>query len=287
MGTFDGLHPGHRALFARAQAEAERAGVPWVVVTFDPPPAAVLRGRRGRSELTPRTEKLWWLERLGVPAVVVWPFTAELARVEAETFLEQHLVPLLNPVALVEGADFTFGRGGRGTVATLAAWGRRRNVAVVVLPRVGSEGLGYSSSRARAAVARGALGEAEAALGRPYAAYGPVVPGDGIGQTLGVPTANLALSADKLMPPYGIYGGTAVWDGREALAVASWGTRPTVAGREERFEVHVIDRAEDFRGRNLAFFFRTYLRPEARFATTADLVAEMAADIDEVRRRLG
>jgi riboflavin kinase/FMN adenylyltransferase len=287
MGTFDGLHPGHRALFARARAEAERRGVPWVVVTFDPPPAVVLRGRRGRWELTPRAEKLWWLERLGVPAVVVWPFTPELAQVEAEAFLDRYLVPVLRPVALVEGGDFTFGRGGRGTAATLAAWGERHGVAVVVLPRMGPDGQSYSSSRARAAVERGALAEAEAALGRPYTAYGPVVPGDGIGHTLGVPTANLALAADKLMPPYGIYGGTAVWDGAEAPAVASWGVRPTFAGREERFEVHVLDRDEDLRGRTLVFSFRTYVRPEARFATTADLVAQMAADIAEVRRRLG
>jgi riboflavin kinase/FMN adenylyltransferase len=159
---------------------------------------------------------------------------------------------------------------------------------VVALPRVGSNGHGYSSSRARAAVTRGALQEAELALGRPYAAFGPVVAGEGIGTTLGVPTANLALAAAKLMPPYGIYGGTAVYDdGTEALAVASWGVRPTFGGQEERFEVHVIDRRDDLRGRTIAFFFRTYLRPEARFETTADLVAEMAEDIAEVRHRLG
>lgn len=286
IGTFDGIHPGHQALFAKAQSVSQARHTSWMVVTFDPPPAVLLRHLTGPTQLTPLPEKLYWLEQWGVPAVMVMPFTPQLAATPAQVFLDQVVGAQLNAQAVVEGADFTFGQGGRGNQEVLRAWARPRGVDVFVLPKVQGPHGPFSSSRIRQAIQAGQLAIATEGLARPYHARGHVVPGDGRGRSLGVPTANIALPPGKLMPPPGIYAGHVHLAQDRRPAVASWGFRPTFEGQDARLEVHVLDVDRNFRGQVIGFDFEYFLRPEQRFAAVLDLVHQMRRDMDQARRLL-
>lgn len=286
IGTFDGIHPGHQALFAKAQSLSRARQTSWIVVTFDPPPAVLLKHLTVPTQLTPLPEKLYWLEQWGVPAVMVMPFTTQLAATEADVFLDQVVGRHLNAQAVVEGADFTFGQGGRGTQEVLKAWAGPRGVDVFVLPKVQGTHGPFSSSRIRQAVRVGQLAVAAEGLARPYHARGLVVQGDGRGRPLGVPTANIALPPGKLMPPPGIYAGHAHISQDQKPAVASWGFRPTFEGQDARLEVHVLDVDRDFLGQVMGFDFEYFLRPEQRFPSVLDLVRQMHLDIEQTRRML-
>ena len=288
MGTFDGVHRGHQGLMARARTLAATLGTDWVVVTFDPPPSEVLRGDAAPRQLTPLEEKLWWLERWGAPAVAVVPFTPDLAAWSGERFLDEVVQGRLHARAVVEGPNFTYGAGGRGNLDTLMRWGAAAGVLVERARPVsvdGAEGALLSSSRIRAAVAAQDVAVVAASLGRPYSATGLVVPGDGRGRTIGVPTANLALSPKKLMPPAGVYAGWAWTAECRWPAVANFGWRPTFGGQAPRLEVHLLDAAPglDLYGVRLAMSLAVAVRPERRFAAVDALVAQIQQDIALVR----
>lgn len=292
MGTFDGVHRGHQRLMARARELAAALGTDWVVVTFEPPPSEVLRGEAAPLQLTPLDEKLWWLERWGVPAVAVIPFTAHLAAWAGERFLDEVVHERLHARAVVEGPNFTYGAGGRGNLGTLTRWGAAAGVRVESARPVsvdGGEGTLLSSSRIRAAVARQDLAVVAASLGRPYSATGLVVPGDGRGRTIGLPTANLALPPKKLMPPAGVYAGWAWTADDRWPAVANFGWRPTFGGLVPRLEVHLLDAAPalDLYGARLTMSLAVAMRPERRFEGVDALVAQIQQDIAQVRTLAG
>jgi riboflavin kinase/FMN adenylyltransferase len=287
VGTFDGVHRGHQALLDRAREVAAALDETFGVVTFDPPPVAVLRGPEHVAELTPVEEKLWWLAQRDVPRVEVLAFTSEFAQVTAEAFEDEILAGRLQARAVIEGYNFTYGQGGRGTAATLAAWGRRRGVTVETVPPVTHGTEPISSSRIRQAVRAGDLPLAAAMLGRPYSLRGPVVHGDGRGREIGFPTANLVPPPTKVMPPYGVYAGRVRLSGEEGtarMAVASWGLRPMFAVTTPLLEVHVPDLNDNLYGLPLLFEFHFYLRPEQRFADIGQLRRAIADDIAAARR---
>lgn len=286
IGTFDGVHRGHQALMAEAARRAEELGTIWVVLTFDPPPPVVLQGIATGFELTPLPEKLALLEEIGVPAVGVLVFDENLARRAPDAFLTDVVAGWLSASAIVEGENFTFGAGARGNAVTLRAWGQRHGVSVIVMERQrGQDGV-WSSSRVRDAVRAGHLAVAERILGRPYQAMGPVVAGSGRGGSIGVPTANIALPARKLMPPAGVYAGLASVAGRNWPAVANWGPQPTFSSAEPRLEVHLLDFSGSLRGELLRFQFLRSLRDVRRFDSAAALVAQIHEDIAAARRIL-
>jgi len=286
IGTFDGVHRGHQALLEAARAWAAQLSAPWVVVTFDPPPSAVLRGDAAPRLLTPLEEKLVWFERWGVPAVAVIPFTPEFARWSGDEFLDREIGGRLQAQAVVEGGTFTYGAGGLGNLDTLSAWGDRQGVSLCVVPpvQVAADGPPLSSSTIRALVADGQLDLAARALGRPYAAYAQVVPGDGRGRTIGVPTANLWLPPAKLMPPVGVYAGWA-WSGEARWpAVANYGFRPTFGGDAPRLEVHLLDTNQDLYGEMLGMSLAVWIRGEQWFSSVDALVAQIGNDCALARR---
>lgn len=286
IGTFDGVHRGHQALLEAARAWAEQLSTPWMVVTFEPPPSVVLRGEAAPRLLTPLDEKLWWLERWGVPQVAVIPFTPAFSQWSGDEFLDREIGGRLQARAVVEGGTFTYGAGGLGNLDTLGAWGARHGVSVRVVPsvQVAPDAPPLSSSTIRALVADGQLDLAAAALGRPYAAHAEVVPGDGRGRTIGVPTANLWLPPEKLMPPVGVYAGWA-WSGADRWpAVANYGFRPTFGGSAPRLEVHLLDTNQDLYGQKLGMSLGVWLRGEQRFSSVDALVAQIAEDCARARR---
>jgi riboflavin kinase/FMN adenylyltransferase len=284
IGTFDGIHRGHQALFRRARDWAKELGTSWTVVTFDHPPAMVLKKVPEPYEITPLAEKLRVLESLGVPLVAVLEFNQDLARLPADAFLSDVVEGWLNARAVVEGETFTFGARALGNPVTLKAWGQRHRVAVDIVARQGQSAGGWSSSRVREAIRGGHLALAERILGRPFAVSGTVVAGDGRGRQIGVPTANIVCAPSQLMPPPGVYAGYLVWGGAHKAAIANWGAQPTFGGQTPRLEVHVLDFEGDLRGEIVTFEIRVRVRDVAKFAGPAELVRQIREDIETARR---
>lgn len=291
IGVFDGLHLGHRAILDRALAQADTLGVRCVVVSFDPHPDVVLAKSAFHvpAPLTPPGEKRERLLAIGVAELDVIPFTRELADLSPEQFVAEHLVAPHHPAALVVGAGFALGRGRSGTVDRLRAIGEGAGFTVEAVPLLERDGAPVSSTRIRGLLTEGRVAEAGRLLGRAYDLRGRVVRGDGIGRTLGYPTANLRLDEEKLLPADGIYAVRAAIGDEPATrpAAMSIGMRPTFDGRERTLEVHLLDWSGDLVGREVTVELAEWLRPELRFETPESLVEAIDRDVAETRRRLG
>jgi len=262
IGTFDGVHLGHRRVLDATRA----AGPISTVVTFDPHPRAALgesveliTGVRRRVEL---------LTGLGVEDVLVVPFDAELAGIDAAEFAERVLRPIGTEV-VVAGSGFRFGRGRSGDLGTLAALG------FDVRPVPVAEGL--SSSAIRGLLRAGDVGAAALLLGRPYELDGTVVRGHARGAGLGFPTANLALAPELLVPAHGIYAGAALGH-RAAISI---GTNPHYGGRQLSVEAFLLDYHGDLYGHRVVVEVWQRLRTELAFKDEEELIAQIGRDVGE------
>lgn len=288
VGMFDGLHLGHRSIIERALRRAD--GGRCLVVTFDPHPDVVLAKGPFKiaAPLTPILEKRARLTAMGVDELVILPFTRELASLEPEAFVADHLVKPFGMTVLVVGNGFALGRGRSGNVPRLRTIGEAMGFAVEEVPLLELAGESVSSTRIRAALAEGRVADAVRLLGRRYSLAGAVVTGDGIGRTLGFPTANLRLAEEKLLPRDGVYAARArVGDESEwRPAAMSVGMRPTFDGQTRTIEAFLLDWSGELPGRSMELEFVEWLRSEEKFGSTADLVKAMERDVAETRRVL-
>jgi riboflavin kinase/FMN adenylyltransferase len=263
IGTFDGVHRGHRRVIEAAQA----AGLPTTVLTFDPHPRIALGNQV--ELLTTLERRLELLHALGVETLVV-PFTPDLARATPEEFAESVLRPLGTKV-VVAGENFRFGRGRSGDLETL------ENLDFDVRPVPLVEGI--SSSRIRQLLRAGEIDAAARLLGRPPEVEGTVVAGDARGGTLGYPTANLAVPAELIVPAYGIYAGR-VGDHRAAISI---GVNPHYGGEERRVEAFLLDFDGDLYGQRLVVELWRRLRDERAFASEQELIDQIGRDVEAAR----
>jgi riboflavin kinase / FMN adenylyltransferase len=264
LGTFDGVHLGHRRVIEAAQA----AGLPTTVVTFDPHPRIALGNQV--ELLTTLERRLELLTELGVDETLVVPFTPELALASPEEFADSVLRPLGTTV-VAAGENFRFGRGRAGDLDTLAALG----FDVRPVPLVE----GISSSRIRQLLRAGEIESAAQLLGRPPEVEGTVVAGDARGGTLGYPTANLAVPGELAVPTFGIYAGEA--DGHRAAI--SIGVNPHYGGEERRVEAFLLDFEGDLYGRRLVVELWQRLRDERAFESERELIEQIGQDVDAAR----
>ncbi len=264
IGTFDGVHLGHAAVI-RAAVDS---GLTPTVVTFHPHPRTVLGNK---VELLSTLERrLELLTEAGIEDVVVVEFSPEIAALDAEEFARQYLVGLGAEV-VVAGAGFRFGRARKGDLDLLRSLGiDAREVPIVE---------GISSTRIRQVAHAGEVDAAAPLLGRPLEVDGIVVPGDQRGGTLGFPTANLRVDSDLLVPEFGIYAG-AVGDRRAAISI---GVNPHYGGTERRIEAYLLDWEGDLYGDRLVIELWLRLRSERAFASEADLIEQIARDVEETR----
>jgi riboflavin kinase / FMN adenylyltransferase len=265
VGTFDGVHLGHRRVL---QAAAE-TGLRHTVVTFEPHPRTVLGNRV--DLLATLERRLELLADAGVEETLVVEFTPALAEREPEEFAELLLRPIGAEV-VVEGENFRFGHGRRGDLALLAQLG----FGVRAVPLLG----GVSSTLIRQLVRAAEIEEAARLLGRPPEVEGVVVSGDARGGTLGFPTANLRVDPELLVAAYGIYAGQALGH----RAAVSIGVNPHYGGTERRVEAFLLDFAGDLYGARLIVELWERLREERAFADEAALVAQIADDVERTRR---
>jgi riboflavin kinase / FMN adenylyltransferase len=267
IGTFDGVHLGHRAVIERAVGTGLRSAV----VTFEPHPRIVLGYEVQLLATFERRVEL--IREIGPDDLLVADFTPELSRLSPEEFADAVLRPLGTRV-VVAGEGFRFGAGRRGELATLRSLGFQ----VRPVPLVE----GVSSSRVRDLLRAGDVSAAAALLGRPAELEGTVVAGDQRGGTLGFPTANLAIPPDLLVPAYGIYAGAA----RGHRAAVSIGVNPHYGGVERRIEAFLLDFGGDLYGERLRIELWQRLRDERAFASERDLVEQITRDAEAARSAL-
>lgn len=282
IGNFDGVHLGHRAVLDQLATVARGHHAATCVYTFEPAPTAVVAPERHQPRIQTTEERVRALYAAGVQHVVVEAFTAAFAALSAQSFLHEILRSRLHARALVVGHDFRFGNMRAGDAAAIRAL--LPEVEVHEVAALADESGPISSSRVRKCVAAGNVEAAARLLGRRYTVGGTVVTGDRLGRTIGFPTANLALR-QELRPGHGVYAARArVGDWRPAAV--NVGTRPTVDGVAERFEVHVLDFDGNLYGEELDVELVARLRPEAKFASLDELRAQIALDVAAARRAL-
>ncbi len=267
IGTFDGVHVGHRAVIGDADT----------VLTFEPHPLSVIRPEAAPKLIMPFDVKRDVIDGLGVSELVVVPFDEGFASIAPEDFCSQVLVERLGAERVAVGENFRFGARAQGTPQLLAA-SEEFETEVVSIVEVGAEAV--SSTRIRAAVAAGDIATANRCLGAPFIFEGEVVAGDRRGRTLGFPTANLVPDEHFVYPGHGVYAAFA--NGRPAAV--NVGVRPTFeSGRGVLIETYIIDHVEDLYGRTLRIAFAGRLRGERRFPTAEDLIAQMHRDVADAR----
>ena len=294
LGSFDGLHQGHRAVIAQVIAATKTAGsgqeprlVP-TVVSFWPHPREVLHGEP-RLRLDLPAEKLELLEPLGIAQLVLVPFDRALAALSPEAFVDQVLVEQLGARFVAVGENFRFGVGRCGSATDLQQLAALRGVAVTVVPMLHDATGRHSSSRIRQALTAGDLQRAAALLQRPYRFCGRVVKGRGLGRGLGWPTANLQVDGRKFLPREGVYAAWA-WhqDASGSLplaAVMNLGPQPTIdPASPSAVEVHLLDRDLDLVGAELVVEPLAFLRDQQRFDDLASLSAQISRDAERARQ---
>jgi len=288
VGTFDGVHRGHRLVLERTAMRGRDAGIASVALTFDPHPLDVVNPSAAPPLLTLREEKLEIISQTGVDYAIVLPFTADLAALSPDAFVEHVLVGRYGMRELLIGHDHGFGRGRAGDVESLRLIGRRMNFPVEVVDAVrGSDGAPISSTAIRRAVAHGDLARAMDGLGRRYAFSGRIVRGEARGRLLGFPTLNLELaSRRKLLPPHGVYAVRV--EAREATfgGMMNLGPRPTFGDESVRLEVHLFEAAGDWYDRTVRVEFVSRLRDVMKFSGPEELVAQLQRDAEQARSAL-
>jgi riboflavin kinase / FMN adenylyltransferase len=288
IGFFDGVHRGHQSLIARAVRHAHANALRAVVVTFDRHPLEVVDPGARPPLLMTLDQRLRTLAEQDVDLVVALPFDDSLRHRPPAEFVEHVLAGPLQARHVVVGANFRFGHRAAGDVATLADLGPPYGFTAEAVTLLEVDGVVISSTEIRAAVERGDVEQAARWLGRPHELEGVVVRGDQRGRVLGYPTANLQVDQRAAIPADGVYAGhLRLRDGTRHPAAISVGTNPTFGGvTAVRVEAFLIDFDGDLYGVETAVDFTHHLRGQVAFASADELVAQMAADVEQARALL-
>ena len=287
IGSFDGVHKGHQQILRKMTAGAHQANTKAVVLTFHPHPAVVLGKRSDPFYLTSPEERASLLAQLGVDLVLTCPFNLHVARTSAQDFM-QELSNHLHMDKLWVGYDFALGKDREGDVPTLRRLGESLGYEVHVINPVKVNGEVVSSSAIRAVLGKGDVSKAAEFLGRPYQVSGEIVHGDGRGHSIGIPTANLEVWAERAIPKAGVYVCKAHLHGKTLGAVTNIGIRPTFDNQSAfpTVEAHLLDYDGDLYGKRLKLDFVERLRDEKRFDSVESLVTQINTDIQHGREIL-
>ena len=284
LGTFDGVHAGHRAVIGRAVAVARERGLSSAVVTFDRHPLSVVDPGRVPRLLTGLAEKRRLIAELGPDELVILPFDQRLAAMTPADFCGGLLAATLHAQVVVVGENFNFGAGGAGDADVLRSCGAAHGYETLVVSLVTEHGKTISSTRIRRLLSAGELGEVREILGRPPSATGRVVAGDQRGRTLGVPTANVDVEAGTIFPGRGVYAARVHVEDRWYRAAVNIGHNPTFRSKlaettHVTVEAFLLRFSGDIYHSDIRVDFLHKLRDERRFDSVEELVAQMREDI--------
>ncbi len=287
IGSFDGVHRGHRSLLAQVRSIADERGMRAVVVTFAASPKRVL-GMSGAPQLNTTEERAALLRQVGMDKVAMLDFTPEMAAMSACDFMQQVLKDRLHIAVLVIGYDHRFGRGRSEGFDDYVRYGEEMGIEVVRGEACTDKGEPISSTRIRHLLAVGNVEEATCLLGYQYMLQGEVVDGYKEGRKMGFPTANLRpLSADKVIPADGVYAVRVSVNDVYYKGMLNIGYRPTLNnGRERSIEVHILDFEGSLYGKTVTVEFTHRLREERTFANVEELIAQLRKDEEKVRELL-
>lgn len=288
LGNFDGFHRGHQAVVGEAIRRAREQGRPAIVATFDPHPVRFFDPQAEPFRLTTLDQRAELFAAAGADAMLVIGFDADVAGMSAQSWVEDGLHGHLGAAGVVTGEDFTFGKGRSGNPQVLRELGAPLGLDAVTVGPVHDDTGPISSSRIRAALKAGDCATATALLTRPFAIRGVVQHGDKVGRTIGFPTANLPLD-NYLRPRFGIYAVTGHLIGQDTVlkGAANIGVRPHFDPPKELLEPHFFDFSGDLYGQEVEVAFHHFIRPEAKFASLDELVAQIGRDCDRARELLG
>lgn len=284
IGSFDGVHLGHRQVIGLAVDAARRKGKPAAVICFDPHPQDFFRPGAVPFHLMTLSQQLRAFETLGVDYAYVLAFDTRMSQLSPEDFARLVLRDQLQLSHVAAGSDFHFGRKGEGKADDLAAFGRDLGFTADILPlQTDAAGNKLSSTHVRRALLDGDVARANAILGRPQTYLGTVEHGAKLGRTIDFPTLNLTLG-DYQRPRYGIYvTETALADGRVVAGVSNIGVRPTVGGDIELLETYLFDFSEDVYGQTVETRLLDFIRPEAKFESFEALRVAIQDDAAKAR----
>ncbi len=279
IGSFDGLHKGHRSILKQLVEEASQKGLKSLVFTFDPHPRTVLSQGAPLQLLSTLDEKKNSLEQLGIDYLVIFPFNLEFSRLTARDFVKTILVNGLHTKKIIIGYDHRFGRNRNADIDDLIEFGCEFNFEVQQIQAKQIDAISISSTKIRKALQEGAILTANSYLGYHYSLSGTVVKGNQLGRTLGYPTANIQVNEPlKLIPYQGVYIATSTIDGNKVYGMMNIGTKPTVDGKNQTIEIHFFDVDQDLYNRNLNIELLHRIRDEKKFETIERLKEQLQID---------
>ena len=291
VGTFDGIHIGHKAVFDKMRELANKHNGETVVITFYPHPRQVLNIDTSNLRfICTQEDKMKKFEEMGIDNVVVINFTKEFSRTPSDVFIKSYIVERLHPAVVVVGYDHHFGKNRIGDFDILYDLGKRYGFSVERIKAQDVEHIAVSSTKIRHALAAGNVAAANKLLGYQYSLSGTVILGNKIGRTIGFPTANLDIAPQyMLLTNAGVYACKAVFDGKEYNAMANIGRRPTIGDVKEgnyMVEVNIFDFDADIYGQTLRINLVDRIRDEIKFANLDELKQQLTVDREKVKNVL-
>lgn len=286
IGVFDGVHRGHQEIIRQLTAGAHANDTPAVLLTFSPHPAFVLGGV-DIKRLTTSDEQADLMESLGLDVLITYPFDKQTAALSPEEFMGR-IKQQIGIQKLLVGYDFALGRNRAGNISRLTEIGHTMGYDVLPVAAIEHEGQVISSTHIRQQISDGEVAGAALLLGRHYAVSGTIVRGDGRGRTIGIPTANMDVPREKIIPANGVYACWAIIHDEKHKAVVNVGVRPTFTSGEviPRVEAHLLDYDADLYEQILRLEFVERLRGEQKFPSIDALVAQIRSDIETAKNAL-
>lgn len=283
LGKFDGLHRGHELLIEEITNQKKLYGLKSIVFTFDIPPRKKVSDIQAK-ELTINEEKRYIFEKTGIDYLVSCPFTNEVMCMEPESFI-RWIVESLSVKCFVVGDDFCFGHNRMGNHKVLKQFEDKYGYRTIVMPKVKEDGRDISSTFVREEIEKGNIQKANQLLGYHFFVKSDVIHGNQIGRKMGIPTINMAIPEEKMIPPFGVYITRAEISGVWYRGVSNIGKKPTISGDNPvGLETFLLDFEKDVYEENILVEFLDYIRPEKKFDSLEELQKQICLDIEQVNK---
>ena len=282
IGTFDGVHEGHRKIISALINEAKKIKGESVIITFDPHPRKILSSDRDIKLINTLPEKIELLARTGIDHLVIVPFTKDFSELPADQYISEFLIKNFYPHTIIIGYDHHFGKDRKGNFKLLEQKGSVYKYNLLEIPRHVLEEIAVSSTKIRQAIQKSDIETANLCLGYDFFFEGIVIKGDQLGRQLGFPTANLEYTdSEKIRLGHGVYAAYAEFDNIRLKGMLSIGNRPTLYYSDVRIEINLFDWDQDIYGKVIRIIVKKYLRAQEKYNSLEELKAQLAIDRKE------
>jgi riboflavin kinase/FMN adenylyltransferase len=279
IGTFDGVHRGHRKIIDALVREAKSVNGDAIIISFHPHPRKIVNPNEHLQLINTLDEKIELLGKTGIDHLVIVPFTEAFASLSADEYIENFLVEKFHPHTIIIGYDHHFGKNRKGNFMLLAERADQYGYRLLEIPKYLLNEVGVSSTKIRNALLQSDMDTANKLLGYSFFFEGQVIKGDQLGRKLGYPTANLQYTdSDKIHLGHGVYAAYTEVDGSNYKGMLSIGTRPTLVNSDERVEINIFDFNEDIYGKTIRVAVKKFLRSQEKYSSLDDLKKQLAMD---------